>query len=180
MEMKDESTRLIFLKFALQCCGSPINRPRISVEDEANAIALVARGKLPEQGFEKRFLQAYGLCAITAMDMGKKEIDTDVVLEYYLQLHNPGLDRDLEMGYTFLDSIDCKVYPGTIKKTEGDSAIVDTPVGEMACRRVFAMDLKEGALVAVHRNTIAIAISEETARNIPIGKNQRTKLRGVV
>jgi hypothetical protein len=181
MEMRDDEARLVYLRFALQCCDSPINRVHISVEEEETAIGLVSQGKLPERGFEKKFRQAYAVCTIIAKEMGKEEIDSEVVLRYFLQLHNPNLDRDLEMGYTFRDSVDCKTYPGKIKKIDDDSAVVDTPVGEIVCRRVFALDLKEGALVAVHRNTIAIPISEAMARTIEgtLKNDTREKLRGV-
>jgi len=164
MGMKDDETVLLFLKFAIQCSGSPLNRTLIPPEDEAKARELVSKGKLPDRGFERRYRAAYGGCSILALEREKKEIDKEVVEEYFLYRHNSNLDTDLAMGRTYRDDIDCKTYPGAIEKIEDkEFATVKTPAGEMRCSRVFVGELGVGSLVAVHRNVIAIQISDDMA-----------------
>ncbi len=181
IEMEGDETMLIFLKFAIQCSGSPLNRPLISPEMEANAAELVSHNKLPEKGFERKYRLAYAGCSITAHEMGKKKIDKEVVLEYFLHRHNINLDADLAMGFTFRDEIDCKTYPGVITKLNNKFAVVETPAGEMHCSRIFASGLETGALVAVHRNVIAMQISRETAEKMETALKQdnRKKLKSV-
>jgi hypothetical protein len=162
LEMEDGPTRLTFLRFALQCCDSPMNRNYISKDEENNAMAKVSKGELPPLGLERKFREAYILCSMLAGELGKERIDTDVVLRYFLFQHNPNLDRDLAAGVAVLDRIDCRTYPGQITRIEGRFAMVKTPLEELRCKRDFAPGLGVGALVAVHRGMIAMQINQET------------------
>ncbi len=180
--MEDDRARITFLKFSMQCCGSPINRFRITPREEAAIIEQVSRGVAPQQAVERVFAKAYLMCSAVANEQGKERIDEASVLEYFLFRHSAGLERDLADGHSTRSEInDCKTYPGTISKIDRDFARVETQIGPIWCSRVFASGMGEGAIVAVHRKTIAVGISRETAERMEIAlrRSVLTKSRAV-
>jgi hydrogenase maturation factor len=161
MQIKEDS-RLLFLRYALPCSNDLINNRLATQEQIDSLMKFVLEDRLPEEGAERIFKAGFAMCTIIAMKSDKKEIDADVIRQYFLMEHNKAVDEQFKNRQDF-NPVECKTYAGKVLKVDADSALVSTPIGLKRCRTDFARGLKEGDNVAVHSGFAVERISDSIA-----------------
>ena len=159
------SDRLLFLRYALPCAFTLVNRGNVPAQDVENAIELVSHGKLPAEGFESIFKVANVMCEQVATRMGKKEIDSEVIRQYFLFEHSPVVEDRYKLMKDF-NPVDCKTYPGKVAELNTSTAIVETRIGRREYRTDFERDVRIGDVVVVHFDFIVEKIPGTTAEKM--------------
>ncbi len=159
MMIKD---RLLFLKYALPCAGTLINRGKVSKEYVDELKEMVSVGNLPKDDAEKMFKVAIAMCDSFAERMGKEYVDEEVIRRYFLLEHDKVVDERYELMHDF-NPTDCKTHSGKVIAMRGRVAEVETELGKREYDTRFASYVKEGDTVAVHFDFIVEKISEEVA-----------------
>ncbi len=156
--------RLLFLKYAVPCAGTLVQRGTITQEQWDRLIAAVAAGQAPA-GAERIFKVALAACSLLALDSGKPAIDAAVVRQYFRAGHDAVIDaRYQEMGD--FDPEACRVWAGTVERISGRSAIVRLPQGMRECRADFLPDARAGEWVVVHWDFLVEQATEQEAQAI--------------
>jgi hypothetical protein len=154
--------RLLFLKYALACSDSKIRRKEMPEEVAVRVIGLISKNEVPAEPVEGYFKIAMGMCKMIAKRMGKSEIDAGVIRQYFLIEHPKVVDEQCKLNLVDPpDPIRCKARVGTVIKTDGDLAVVETPTGKETDKTVFAKDVKEKDKVIVHLDFIVEKMSPE-------------------
>jgi len=120
MKIKD---RLLFLKYALPCAGTLVQRGKISQKSINTAIKQVASDRSPKRNIEKIFKVANKECARIAKKMHKESIDSEVIRRYFLFEHDKVITERFKLMRDFNPS-ECRVYSGRIIKTGGKLAVL--------------------------------------------------------
>jgi hypothetical protein len=157
--------RLIFMKYAIPCSGTIVSRGKMTREKVDGLTAMVAEGVAPDDGSEKLFPIADAMCNLIARQMGKEEVDVDVVREYFLFRHSQVVDERYELMRDF-DPAACRTYPGVVVSAEGGRAVVRTELGEKSYDTVLAKGVGKGENVSVHFDFVVERISEKTAEKM--------------
>ena len=111
------SDRLLFLRYALPCGGTFVKRGILKEEEWNRCIALVSENRTPEEKIEKMFLVANVICSRVAKQMGKSEIDSEVIREYFLMEHSKVVDDRFRIMRDF-DPVTCRIYAGNVMAIE--------------------------------------------------------------
>lgn len=162
--MKIEN-RLLFLKYALPCAGTLVMRGNVPQEYVDHLVQLVSKGKVPEEDAESMFKVANAMCEFIAKRSGKETIDDDVIRQYFLMEHSRTVDDRFELMKDF-DPVDCKTYACKVVEADGDSALLETPLGKRTYKTIFERDVKPGDNVVVHWGFIVERIPESLARKM--------------
>ena len=141
--------RLLFLKYSLPCAKTLVKRGKISQKEVDDAIKLVGAGKLPRKGFEEVFEVANKECAEAARKMGKRQIDSEVIRNYFLREHDRVVERRFRLMHDF-DPKECKIYVGKVLEVKGSLAVVKTPLGVKEYKTILNPEIKENDTVVVH------------------------------
>ena len=97
----------------------------------------------------KLFRVAYALLSMLAMERGKKEIDEEVMHEYYWRKHDEHVMNEARSRQDIIPSM-CRVFPARVIEVSGKEAVVETPVGERSIKIEFVPNVHEGDFVTVH------------------------------
>ena len=114
---------------------------------------MVSRNIAPEDGAEKIFVVANGMCRAIAKRMGKGSVDADVIRRYFLLDHSKVVDERFELMKDF-DPVSCNTRIGIVKSFDGPSAVVETDLGRLSYKTLFAKDARIGDRVVVHYDFI--------------------------
>jgi len=168
MEMKKDD-ELLFLKYALPCAGTLLGKRvldrMVTQADIDSWTAEVSEGRVPPGIAKNTFRLAWVMCDAIARKLGKKEIDAEVIQEYFLFEHNEVIKENAEL-MPHKDTFDCRIYPGKVLDVKDGRAIVETRLGEKEYKTAFMKTdgLNKGDTVAVHFDYISARISNENAK----------------
>jgi hypothetical protein len=171
--MMEITDKLLFLQYALPCAEEGIlKRGLITREQLDDAIEQVSKGKVPNGGIEKKFLEANAFCKLLAIQGKKTSIDDDVIREYFLIRHNNVVDDwvkhdEVPKGF---NARGCKTHPGKVVALSRDFALVETNLGDgperKSYRTSFVKGLKVGDDVAVHFDYVAEKIDGDMVKRM--------------
>jgi hydrogenase maturation factor len=139
--------------------------------EASSAIKLVSNNEIPAEPVDEKFKVARGWCNAIAMRMGKTEIDTEVIRQYFFNVHSAVVDelvdnqRELNLKDP-PDRIRCKIRTGTVVAVNNETAIVETPNGDGAFKTLFAKDVKKGDRVIVHLDFIIEKVTAEVEASL--------------
>ncbi|MDE1865046.1 MAG: HypC/HybG/HupF family hydrogenase formation chaperone [Candidatus Micrarchaeota archaeon] len=162
--MNDEA-RIVFTRYAIPCSGTIIERGKMTREQVDRLTELVTDGRAPEDGVERMYPVADAMCKLVARQMGKSEIDAEVVREYFLIRHSAVVDERYELMRDF-DPNECRTYPGKVVAVNDGQAIVETSRGRRAYKTVLARDVGPNDLVSVHFDFVVERITEQMAERM--------------
>ena len=94
------------------------------------------------------------MCTILAKQMGKKEIDSEVIRRYFLVEHEKAIKWRKQVRPD-LKLKDCLVHPGRVLRNSPDGIIVKTGIGDKLLRADFAEGLKKKDWVSVHYDYVS-------------------------
>lgn len=169
----EEKSRNLFMKFALPCAGTLIQRGSVSQQfiDELRII-VKNNEKIPKDA-EKIFKVAMASCSLLAIDQRKKFIDEKIIHEYFLFKHDNVIDsRYEEMGD--FDPNACRTRAGKINLIEKDLAVVENSFGINKYKLDFVPEVKKNDLVVTHWDYIVEKIDKKTAQEM---QKQKQSLR---
>jgi len=162
----------LFLKYALPCAETLVERGQVSPDYVDSAIEAVAGGKEIPPGVEKIFKTALENCEILAKSSKKDSIDEEIIRNYFLFNHDSTVDsRFCAMGD--FDPIECRTYPGKVLEIKGKIATVETPLMTFDYRTDFVPDLKVNDFVVVHRDFVIEKISAGLKERLDGGFRKR-------
>lgn len=150
----------LFLRYAIPCGEVLVNRGELREELLAKLNDSVRKKEETDIPIENVFKVAARMCTILAKQMGKKEIDSEVIRRYFMIEHEKAI-RWRKQIRPELKVSDCLVYPGRILKMGNDSILVKTPLGEKLFRNDFAEGLKTKDWVSVHYDYVAEKIKAD-------------------
>jgi len=156
--------RNLFFRYALPCADTLVKRGKITKSDLDEFLIRVSKNEDLPEGTEKVFTVAMVMCKLIAKKMKKKEIDDDVIRQYFLIDHDKIVRERYNLMKDF-DPIACKTKIGTVVKIDGDKILVKTDFGENFYKS-FIKNLKEGDEVVVHHNFIVDKLSANAKKNI--------------
>lgn len=160
----NQKDRLLFLKYAVPCATTLVQRKTISKKNFEELLENVKNGKTPSGEPEKIFKVAYAMCSSKALAKNK-EIDAKTIRDYFWLGHDAvvderfGLMRDFDPGH-------CKTFPGIVTQTNGEKAMVKTSLGKVECSTAFEKKAKKNDFVVVHRGYIVEKVGKKTALEI--------------
>ncbi|MEM3555257.1 MAG: HypC/HybG/HupF family hydrogenase formation chaperone [Candidatus Micrarchaeia archaeon] len=167
--MKVVNKKLFFL-YAHPCGDVLVRRGSMSRE-----VLERIRSNLKEGGEVKEspelFKVAYKLQCMLAEEMGKKEIDEEVIREYYWRKHD---EHVMEESRVMKDVIPvlCRVFPAKVVKLEGEEGVVETPVGRRKVNIEFIPNVCVGDFLTVHYSYACERIDEDEFKKLWREKNE--------
>jgi len=144
----------LFLRYAIPCGEVLVRRGELREELLKKLNDSVKYGEEIDIPFESIFRVATRMCSILAKQLGKNEIDSEVIRRYFLIEHENALKWRREIKPD-LNVKECLVYPGRVLRVGYDKIMVKTPLGEKLFRKDFVGDLKKNDWVSVHYDYIA-------------------------
>jgi hydrogenase maturation factor len=166
----------LFLRYAIPCGEVLVGRGELRKELLDKLNDSVSHGQEIEIPVEEVFKVASRMCTIIARQMGKREIDSEVIRRYFLLEHEKAI-RWRKQTFPDISVRECKVYPGKVILSDSKGAIVKTPVGERKLKGNFVKKLKTGDWVSTHYDYIPERIrkhhAEKMIRNAARSKDNR-------
>lgn len=156
------SDRLLFLKYAIPCAETLVQRKTISQKFLDGLLNSVKKNIAPKGEPEKIFKVAYAMCTSLALDSGKKGFDKKIIRDYFWFGHDDVIKERFELMRDF-DPSHCKTYPGKVEETRNGTAIVLTCLGEKKYSTDFLPSAKKGDYVVVHRGFAVEKITKKQA-----------------
>lgn len=150
----------LFLRYAIPCGEVLVNRGELKEELLSQLNNSVKNKEEIQTPIENVFKIAARMCTILAKEMGKKEIDPEVIRRYFLIEHEKAIKWRKRVRPD-LKVKDCMVYPGRILRIDPDRILVKTKQGEKFFRKDFAEDLRKKDWVSVHYDYIAERIKTD-------------------
>jgi len=154
INFKDKEAKKIFMRYALPCSDE---------ERRKEIIRYINEDEEADIDTSESFPTATNMLKIMAHEKGEKEVDKEIIREYFwfrhgemLKENNP--DKDVKK---------CLVMPGKIKSKEGKEGIVELVNGEE--KKVDLSTLEEtgkGSWVVIHRDYASEKINEEDKDDI--------------
>ena len=158
MDFKNDSSRVLFLKYALPCADTLVKRGSVSSKLIEKSIKNISLNRKLSDHPEKIFKTAYGMCEKIARRTSKKFIDEIVIRRYFLFEHDKVVDSRYKTFKDF-NPLLCRVFPGKILKIRNERALTKTIIGNKIYRTNFIQNLKIGDYVVVHRSFAVERIS---------------------
>ena len=165
MDFKNDSSRLLFLKYALPCADTLVERGAVSKKLIKESIRKISLNRKVSGHPEKFFKTAYTMCEKIARRTKKKSIDENVVRRYFLFEHDKVVDSRYESFKDF-NPLQCRVFPGKILKIKNKEALIKTIIGKKKYRTNFIQNLRIGDCVVVHRCFTVEKISENMLKKL--------------
>jgi hypothetical protein len=165
MDFDGNSSRTLFLKYALPCGGTLVKRGVISSKFLNDTIKVVADDGEASGHPEKIFKTALGMCIKIAKKSGKKSIGENDIRRYFLFEHDDAVDRRYQIFGDF-NTLRCRTYPGKVSRSGYVWVSVKTPIGVSKYRSDFRRFLKKGDLVVVHRSFIVEKIGKHLFQSL--------------
>lgn len=108
MKKPEITNKNLFLKYAIPCSSTLVMRGSVSQEviDELKR-KVIANEEITEN-LHDIFKVASVMCSATALDMGKTEIDAEVIREYFINRHDKAVKERWDLMKDF-DKDKCKV-----------------------------------------------------------------------
>ena len=128
MKIDSPEDRLLFLRYALPCAGTLVNRGKVSQRYVDQAVRLVSQNKAPRAKVEGIFKIANAMCGSIAKRMRKRNVDSKVIRQYFLLEHSDVVEDRYKLMGDF-DPESCKTYPGTVTDLKNGKAVVKTSLG---------------------------------------------------
>ncbi|UCC91411.1 MAG: hypothetical protein JSV39_03815 [Candidatus Aenigmatarchaeota archaeon] len=150
----------LFLRYAIPCGEVLVKRGGLREELLKKLNDSVKKKEEIETPIENVFKIATRMCTILAKQMGKREIDSEVIRRYFLIEHEKAIKWRKEIRPDLKVS-ECLVYPGRILRVDPDRILVKTKQGEGFFRKDFAEGLKKKDRVSVHYDYIAEKIKAD-------------------
>lgn len=151
--------RDLFLRYAIPCGRVLVERGDMRSEVLGRLNEAVRNGQETGEPIENVFKVASRMCTILAKQMGKKEVDTEVIRRYFLLEHDRAIAWRKQVRPD-INAEECSVKPGKILRIEGDRILVNTKLGEKLCRADFAQGLKRNDWVSVHYDYVDEKLSK--------------------
>lgn len=149
--------KYLFLRYALPCARDMIKRKDVSKEYIEKIKSCLKENKKIKDDYLKTFIVAYSFCKELGKKMKRDAMEEEVIRKYFWFEH----DKIVEiMG----SGLDCKIFPGKVKKIEGNKAIVITPIGKKICSLELARNINENDFVTLHYNYIVEKVGVEDAK----------------
>ncbi len=156
-----QSDRLLFLKYAVPCATTLVQRKAISQKKFEELLQNVKSGVLPQGEPEKIFKVAFAMCSSKALAK-KSAIGAEIIRDYFWFCHDAVIDERFELMRDF-DPVHCRTFPGIVEEIKNGKAVVKTSIGALDCFLDFEQGAKKGAYVVVHRGFVVEKISKKTA-----------------
>jgi len=163
----------LFLRYAIPCGEVLVKRGELKEELLRKLNSSVRTGEEISTDIEDVFKVASRMCTILAKQMGKSEIDSEVIRRYFLIEHEKAIKWRKQIKPD-ISVRECKVYPGRVMRTDKRGVLVKTRLGERLYRDDFAQELKSKDWVSVHYNYIAEKIkSDHVSKMLGRRKNEK-------
>jgi hypothetical protein len=150
--------RELFLRYAIPCGEFLVKRGELKGEVLDSLNEAVRNGSGTAIPIEKVFNVAARMCTIIAKQMGKHEIDAEVIRRYFLVEHENAIKWRQQVRPE-LKLEDCLVHPGRVLKINEGNILVRTPLGDRLFRNDFAHGLAAKDWVSVHYDYISEKIN---------------------
>lgn len=157
--------RELFLRYAIPCGEVLVKRGEVREELLKRLNDSVKNKEEFKYPIEDVFKVASRMCTIIAKQMGRNEIDADVIRRYFLIEHENAIRWRMQVRPE-LKVEDCLVYPGRVLKLGDENIMVRTPLGERLFRNDFAHDIRPRDWVSVHYDYVSEKINESYARRM--------------
>lgn len=118
------------------------------------------------------FKVAYALISMLADEKGRKEIDDELLREYYWRKHDGHVMEEAKNRNDIIPDM-CVVFPARVIYAKGKKAVVETPVGRRSINIEFVPNVHAGDFVTVHYSYACERIGEEEFRRLWGEKNGR-------
>jgi len=116
------------------------------------------------------FKVAYKLQCMLAEEMGKKEIDEEVIREYYWRKHDEHVMEESKEKNDVIPER-CIIFPAKVVEKEGEEAVVETPVGKRNVNIEFVPNVCVGDFLTVHYSYACEKIDESEFKKLWREKN---------
>ncbi|OGI12401.1 hypothetical protein A3K64_01050 [Candidatus Micrarchaeota archaeon RBG_16_36_9] len=163
MDFKDDSSRVLFMKYALPCSPTLVKRGSVSRYEIKKLIKIISQGEKVSSSPEKLFKTAYSMCVGIAKSLGKSNVDKNVIRKYFLFEHDKIVDRRYDEFGDF-NAMRCRTFAGIVVNT--NKMIVQTIIGRRKYRNDLVSGLKKGDSVVVHRDFVVERINERLAKKL--------------
>jgi len=163
------TNKLLFLKYAIPCTNTLVKRGWITQERVDKMHELLKQERV-EEDIGSIYLVATSACKAIAFHKGKKEVDEDVIHEYFLDSHDEMIDKRFKQMGDF-DPEECRTYPGKVLIV-GEKIKLMTPRGEKEISNTFVNELNQDDYVITHYNHIIEKITKEKAKDLWDKKEQ--------
>jgi hydrogenase expression/formation protein HypC len=165
MNFENDESRLLFLKYALPCADTLVERGFVTQKSIRELIKNISLNKEIKEHPEKIFRTANFMCGKIARRIGKKCIDKNIIRRYFLFEHDKVVDSKYKLFKDF-NSMQCRIFSGKIIKVKNKEALVQTIIGSKEYKIDFIPNLKIGDYVVVHRNFIVEKINESVFKKL--------------
>lgn len=145
--MRVKNKRLFF-SYAHPCGDVLVKRGSMESRVLEGIRNRLRRGK-PMNEDPKLFKVAYALLSMLATEKGKKEIDEEIIHDYYWRKHDEHVMSESKIKEDVIPKM-CKVFPARVIEVKGKDAVVETPVGERRVNIEFVPNVHAGDFVTVH------------------------------
>jgi hydrogenase maturation factor len=159
MNFKNDESRLLFLKYALPCADTLVERGVVSRKLIKESIKNISINKKISGHPEKIFKTANSMCGKIARRAGKKSINKNDIRKYFLFEHDKVVESRYKSFKDF-DPMQCRVFSGRVTKIKNKRALVQTIIGSKKYKTSFIPNLKIGDYVVVHRKFAVEKINE--------------------
>ena len=152
----------LFLKYAIPCGDVLVERGELKHKllDRMKS-SVISQNELNYE-IENIFRVAVRMCTIIGIQMGKKEIDEEVIRRYFLHEHEKAIQWRMQIKPDVIPER-CRVYPGRVIRANNDGTILNTPLGRVVSKDEFVDRLKTGDWVSMHYSQIAEKIPGKEA-----------------
>lgn len=158
------SDKKLFFSYAHPCGDVLVKRGRMG-ESTLRSIRKRLRVGDDINADPKLFRVAYALLSMLAKERGKKEIDAEVIREYYWGKHDEHVMSEAQSRKDIIPEM-CKVFPARVIEVSGEEARVETPVGERSINIEFVPNIHAGDFVTVHYSYACERIGEGEFRKL--------------
>jgi len=149
----------LFLRYAIPCGEVLVKRGELE-RQTLLSLNEATREKLEiDYPIEKIFPVASKMCTIIARQMGKREIDAEVIRRYFLIEHEKAIKWRQKVRPE-LKIEECLVYPARVLRIDDKNIFVKTPLGEKFLRPDFAKGIKVNDWVSVHYDYVVEKIKQ--------------------
>lgn len=164
IEFASEEDKLLFLKYAVPCGITLVNRGDITEAFLEDLSSKTASGDIADVDPEETFKIAVRMCYLTAKKLNKEKIDSATIRQYFWHDHKDAIKWRSEVFKDVrLDT--CSAYAGRVTFV-GEFVTVKTDLGIMEFRKDFIPDVQRDDYVITHYDYIVEKISEEEAKAI--------------
>jgi hypothetical protein len=153
------NNKKLFLKYAIPCAETLVKRGQINQERLNELIEKIVKNKKIFDEDVDMFKVAKAHSTILAKELGKDEIDEEVIEKYFLEKHDEVVDERFEQMNDF-DPDKCRIKNGKVLSIGNGEALVETTKNKSSYRIDFVPDIKRGDFVIVHRDFIVRKISK--------------------